>query len=162
MTRASFEEVLDFCNRVREAGGGDPIDALMPAIPRNSNACLLARNLNFDCSVRHLGNENWVMYVNDPDVAVNIANALELSLSWSGRGVRLPKKIGLVARDFDCVLPIVDSVYSHVSQTISSHCVHNLSTNDKKLLREMYPYISPESVHKAPLRLILEALNDKS
>lgn len=45
------QEVLDFCNTVRTAGGADILDSLLPGIPLNSQSCLIANNLNFDCRI---------------------------------------------------------------------------------------------------------------
>ncbi len=55
--RASFEELLEFANKVRVAGGGKVIEALMPAIPRNPHACLVAKNLNFNCKIKGIRND---------------------------------------------------------------------------------------------------------
>lgn len=48
---ATEQELLDFANAIRKAGGGDVIPALLPAIPSQPNACLIARALNFGCEV---------------------------------------------------------------------------------------------------------------
>lgn len=55
---ATIEEVTEFCNKVRVAGGANAIDSLMPGIPANSNSCLIAKNLNFNCEVEQDLN-NW-------------------------------------------------------------------------------------------------------
>lgn len=78
--RASLEELLTFANKVRAAGGGNPLDALMPAVPQNTHTCLIAKNLNFNCEVRadvEMDNEcRWVMSVPDRELAHRIATAI--------------------------------------------------------------------------------------
>lgn len=125
--RASFEELLDFANKVRAAGGGNPLSALMPAVPENENQCLIAKNLNFNCAVCGLSGMKdaetggeidgspWVMILDEDEaLARNISEALGLRLvtkaidgslrpdkivfEW---GVVLPPEIGQVAADFD-------------------------------------------------------------
>lgn len=49
--RISLEELHRIANKVRAAGGGNPIDALMPAVPEEPTMCLIAKNLNFNCVV---------------------------------------------------------------------------------------------------------------
>lgn len=103
-TRASLGELLDFANRVREAGGGATLHALMPARPADPKLCLIARNLNFDCSVDggRGPNDEWGMNVHDPVLANRIAEALDLELSpYNSTTILLPEQIGQVARDFD-------------------------------------------------------------
>lgn len=51
ITFATKEELLDFVNQIREAGGADILDALLPGVPMQSYSCLIARGLNFKCSV---------------------------------------------------------------------------------------------------------------
>lgn len=99
---ASLDKVLEFCAKVREAGGGTPLEALMPGIPRDSKNCLIARNLNFECFVHIVdqaagvdraamtaitevnaehkkeGNEAWFMSVKDKDTRNRIAESLDL------------------------------------------------------------------------------------
>lgn len=114
--RASFEELLEFANKVREAGGGNPLDALMPAVPCDPKACLIAKNLNFNCKVEGYGDDGrWVMWIdNDLDedgyslspISTRIAEALDLELvdvnrQYRRSGVLLPPEIGQVAADFD-------------------------------------------------------------
>lgn len=113
--RASLEKVLEFANKVREAGGGNPLDALLPAVPADAQQCLIAKNLNFNCHVRQDGENNWVMVVRDEALARSICGALELQYDNNseeeivGSGWRhveifeilLPLEIGQVAEDFD-------------------------------------------------------------
>lgn len=122
--RASFEELLDFANKVREAGGGNPLGALMPAVPEDESQCLIARNLNFNCAVGGLSGMKdaetgetidgspWTMILDEDEaLARKISEALGLRLvsavirgsdpaviQW---GVVLPPEIGQVAADFD-------------------------------------------------------------
>lgn len=48
---ATADELMAFCNKVREAGGANVIDAFFPAYPEDAGACLIAQSLNFDCVV---------------------------------------------------------------------------------------------------------------
>jgi hypothetical protein len=48
---ATEAELLQFCNKVREVGGAELLPALLPSEPGNASQCLIARALNFDCSV---------------------------------------------------------------------------------------------------------------
>lgn len=99
---ASMKEVLEFCTKVREAGGGNPLEALMPGIPEDAKSCLIARNLNFECIVGCLYAENgetvsdvnairtaneerarkhsgaWFMTLEDKETRDRIAASLEL------------------------------------------------------------------------------------
>lgn len=116
--RASFDELLEFANKVRKAGGGNPLDALMPAVPQSAKQCLIAKNLNFNCEVdtlvetQHAG--DWVMKLEDTEIADKIATALDLErLDLDiddydyddeydlNHLVILPPEIGQVAADFD-------------------------------------------------------------
>lgn len=158
--RASLKKLLKFANEIREAGGGNPIDALIPAVPVNAEECLIARNLNFNCTVNGApdpGSEepweagDWAMYTNRK-VRDAIAEKLGLHkieykteakkkdgdyiLTKNGDyrkktvyGVVLPRDIGLVARDFDEVVKILNKGRKPGSQ------------KQKDLLKEMWPYI---------------------
>lgn len=115
--RASLEELLEFANAVREAGGGNPLDALMPAVPGNPNQCLIAKNLNFNCEVDglkrtdrerleeagHTDFGSWAMRLEDKDIRDRIAQRLNLiSLdNEDGYLIVLPSEIGQVAEDYD-------------------------------------------------------------
>lgn len=48
---AEEDELIDFANTIREAGGANVIDALMPSNPGLSQSCLIANALNFSASV---------------------------------------------------------------------------------------------------------------
>lgn len=48
---ATADELMDFVNKIREAGGADVITAFFPSEPFSPKLCLIARALNFDCAV---------------------------------------------------------------------------------------------------------------
>lgn len=108
--RASLDEVRDFANKVRKAGGGNPLHALVPAFPTDATKCLIAKNLNFNCIVS-ADDGNWYMGLDDEKIARKIAETLKLdlvfvdvpiwdtiNLPWR---ISLPSGIGRVAEDFD-------------------------------------------------------------
>jgi hypothetical protein len=122
---AEESELLDFANRVRAAGGGEPVAALFPAIPSDPNSCLIAKALNFGCTVdgwygpnrdenSPQGGLRWVMYIdNDYDEVEKIAEAVDcemIPLDYSDQerdngeympGFVLPERIGNAACAFD-------------------------------------------------------------
>jgi hypothetical protein len=109
---ATVGEVLEFVNRVREAGGADTIEALPLAVPKNPRQCLLARALNFECEVRSLsryddGAACWHMCLpyktRDEIKALAEAAGLETYEEYIGAdlSIVLPREIGNVARAFD-------------------------------------------------------------
>jgi len=155
MARATLNEVLDFANKVREAGGGNPLDALMPAVPQDSSQCLIARNLNFNCEVygssyqgerflsdRHGYNtdEFWSMFVDDGDTAQKIAAAIDSDvfsrtvLGTTQWEIPLPPRIGAVARDFD-------SAFDYMHSVTDSDGQRELDADQKAVVDEMLPYI---------------------
>jgi hypothetical protein len=120
---ATEQELLDFVNRGREAGGANVLEALLPSVPQDHNSCLIANGLNFSCSV--YGNivaaSGWAMYLpqNMPyEQARAVADALECPL-WSRASgiweeatsstwpqaratcIPLPEHIGSAAAAFD-------------------------------------------------------------
>ena len=107
---ATEEEVLDFANRVREAGGANALEALLPSEPGNPESCLIANALNFGCSVdavgaseEHDGESEWVMFLpaNMPDEArEKIAATTGCTLDGNGN-LELPRLIGNAAHAFD-------------------------------------------------------------
>lgn len=115
--RATLDELLEFCNKVREAGGGDVLNELLPGVPYLDNACLIARNLNFSCRVsggfmRNISwraqyddhEMKWFMFVSDSEVRRKIADALDLPIDETLSrmpGILLPKEIGRAAAAFD-------------------------------------------------------------
>ncbi len=94
--RATLEELFEFANGVREAGGGNPLDALLPAIPQDPNECLIALNMNFSCTVmgppeeaysegKHYPEAGydehdsiWTMEVDDKEIAAKIEKFIGL------------------------------------------------------------------------------------
>lgn len=115
---ASFDETLEFCNKVRKAGGGDLLSALMPGIPEDDKHCLIAKNLNFDCTVTCMTFEEsgwgWGMATDSKEEMVKISKELDLSLelpvgeTYTSKvtpplqeWIVLPHEIGLVAEFFD-------------------------------------------------------------
>jgi hypothetical protein len=127
--RATLEELLEFANKVRAAGGGKPLQALMPSVPQDPETCLIARNLNFECSVDDSGShyfspqqkENagyewtsskdvaWTMHVANGETAEKIGESLSLDYitdydedhGWEDGFILLPARIGAVAQAFD-------------------------------------------------------------
>lgn len=63
---ADNEELLNFANQVREAGGAGILDALIPSYPQESEACLIAKALNFDCSI----NDDLELWSKDEEYSV--------------------------------------------------------------------------------------------
>lgn len=127
--RASLDELLEFANKVRVAGGGEILEKLMPGVAANGAACLIARNLNFHSAVLPQSDGSyWGMYVTDEKIRNKIVQELNLEIIpnrtvWSDQidifhkygddesmievyGIRLPDEIGKVAHAFDrCSLP---------------------------------------------------------
>lgn len=122
LTYATEEELLAFANKVREAGGGNPIGGFFPAEPGVANACLIAQALNFECEVQGYEKGLWIMEVHGRDEAQidkivrNIAKATGCRvLTWEGDevladdvdeedrayAVILPRRIGNTALAFD-------------------------------------------------------------
>lgn len=107
---ATIAELTDFANKVREAGGGNPLDALMPAVPEDQEQCLIAKNLNFNCEVNTEGpGGSWIMVLaGDMETRDKIAEKLGLKkYDWEQNpgelqySVILPAAIGRVADEFD-------------------------------------------------------------
>lgn len=134
--RATFEETLAFANAVREAGGGAPLDALMPAVPADSTKCLIAKNLNFNCMVAVRGNGRWQMTFEDKETRDKVAEKLGLKAltDWDQPGrsyfnLLLPKEIGQVAADFDEV------------NDLAELDPDELDVFDKQMIADFMPYI---------------------
>lgn len=116
---ANNEELLEFVNKVRVAGRAGPLKKLKTGAPGRPGCCLLARNLNFACEVNGLQKKDideWYMYISDPNIADKIATSLQLK-RHSERCVWLPKKIGLIAHEFDHWDAALDSQTPVVSAT---------------------------------------------
>jgi hypothetical protein len=125
MTRATLAELHSFANKVRAAGGGNPIDALMPAVPQDTEQCLIAKNLNFNCEVKGtIGYDfpfgSWVMELTDREIRDRIAAALNLETAERNGdycepcakfyAVLLPDEIGAIAAAFDDAADNLDSL----------------------------------------------------
>lgn len=117
---ATEAELLAFCNKVREAGQADVLDALLPSVPGNENACLIANALNFRSTVLPVGmsydyttqaNTVWVMRF---PTSVSLAKRREIAkavgceiktIDDEGDMLRnvmvLPEEIGHAANAFD-------------------------------------------------------------
>lgn len=161
--RATLTEVLDFANRVREAGGANPLDALIPAVPEEPNECLIAKNLNFNCQVDGVNgfigasadyNGAWCMIADDDTVAT-IAAALKLDIitdRYERKAVVLPRGIGAVAAAYDeaaQILATIDSYYESLKdykdnpeEWSSPPSALVVSDSERELLEEMWPYIA--------------------
>lgn len=145
--RATFEETLAFANAVRKAGGGNPLDALMPAVPADASQCLIARNLNFNCRVDCCGkDEGWLMYVADPEIAKRIAASLDLEVDAdesdeSETALLLPPEIGKVAGDFD--------EWEDAARNLRT--AFDLDDEEQQLLDDFSPYVeaSVREAHSA-------------
>lgn len=126
---ATEQELLDFANKIRKAGGADILDALLPSIPTDPESCLIARALNFRSSVGPArfgyfkdGSDLWVMWPQQGDTTASNALARKLAKKLRMRvhvqtgdpcplsvedhaseivGLRLPKHIGNAAWAFD-------------------------------------------------------------
>lgn len=95
---ATEVELLDFANEVRKAGGASIIEALLPSEISEPKACLIARALNFECSITPWspkderskdswpdGSGKWVMVPHRGDPAQCEALARELAKSLNLR-----------------------------------------------------------------------------
>jgi hypothetical protein len=119
---ATEQELLDFVNKGRQAGGENVLEALLPSVAANTKQCLIARGLNFGCMVYGLSGDDWGMYLPGNmsfTQARAVAEALECSLeiddyksgwvpataaNWTDnytRAIRLPEHIGNAAEAFD-------------------------------------------------------------
>lgn len=125
--RATLEELKDFANKVREAGGGNPLDALMPATPADPAKCLIAKNLNFNCNVNQ-EEGHWYMGVDDEEIAKRICDSLGLKYRFAAPKpyersgayrITLPDNIGQVANDFDCAWELVAAIDYNLNEWTS-------------------------------------------
>lgn len=48
---ATEDELLEFANKLRQAGNASLLDSLLPSVKNDQRHCLIARNLNFDSVV---------------------------------------------------------------------------------------------------------------
>lgn len=104
---ATEEELLEFVNKGRAAGGANILEALLPSTPSDRNNCLIANALNFNCEVDvikyhdDIGETTWAMILPPnigEDRAKSIAEALECELSV----VRSVYEVGLGYTDTPC------------------------------------------------------------
>lgn len=103
-------ELLAFANKVREAGGANILEALLPSSPNVASQCLIANALNFGCIVSvgydqfKDGCAKWEMSVpytvDIGAIAKKIGCKVQLSTSWWSKIV-LPRKVGNTAAAFD-------------------------------------------------------------
>lgn len=113
---ATADELIEFVNIGRKAGGANILDALLPSTPVSPTACLIANALNFNCSVgvRYTDDRStihawpsgawqWIMIL-PPNMSreqsTKIVRAYELELV-KARHMLLPEHIGNAARAFD-------------------------------------------------------------
>jgi hypothetical protein len=122
-----LQDLLKFCNEVREAAGVeqvDVLDALFPAVPQDKNTCIVALNLNFNCMVYNYDLYNvpweeqpWGMFIEDAEIRDRIAEKLGLEImqdeGYQDRiGIVLPDWVGRIAFDFDCDWDDINSCYT--------------------------------------------------
>jgi hypothetical protein len=116
---ADEDELLEFANLVRSAGGADPIPALLLSNPGDAKTCLLASALNFHSEVwpeEELGSGEfrWIMRIRDnTELAKRIASAVGVELNRQVKyadyanniivtdSFDLPQHIGNAAHAFD-------------------------------------------------------------
>lgn len=138
--RASLSELREFCNKVREAGGANPLDAILEAIPEEANECLIARNLNFSCKVQGVeledveimdwqskydtsDDEPWGMFVDSEKLAHSICEAtgcdyVDQSVTKPLFAVILPPMIGNFANNFDETYRELDNaILGHIDES---------------------------------------------
>lgn len=166
--RATLDELRDFANAVRKAGGGNPIDALMPAVPEDVSQCLIAKNLNFNCTVGSVGpgnddndDSNWYMAVASKEIRDKIAAALDLekydghddptlygeSDTLSSRrdfpvyAVKLPANIGAVAREFDRWSSALTMDWNEEDQDYTYTLRQDATEEQIQRLRDFLPYL---------------------
>jgi hypothetical protein len=116
---ADKEELLSFCNEVREAGGNvqaaNLLTSLLPSNPNEPSSCLVANALNFECEVDGYGgpqskafdatnedSQQWAMRTTfDIAEAIHAKMGLPVAHKSLGSFVLLPERIGNAARAFD-------------------------------------------------------------
>lgn len=126
---ATEQELLDFANAIRKAGGANVIEALLPSKTSDPKSCLIANALNFNCYVDSLsladtklfasgqsrlfasGQSRWFMYLSEN---MSIERARDIAKAVPGIRLRhiddgfgtslafsLPEHIGNAAAAFD-------------------------------------------------------------
>jgi hypothetical protein len=111
---ATEEELLEFANKVRKAGGADVIEALLPSLKGAQSKCLIANALNFSCRVH--GYDRWSRWEDgskeyrwcmelpenmDVERAEKIASEVGLEYDEEYHCFPLPRHIGNAAYAFD-------------------------------------------------------------
>lgn len=156
--RATLPELIEFANQIREAGGGNPLFALMPAVPQDASQCLIAKNLNFNCRVSGYQGR-WAMWT-DEATADRIADAMGLERVYvlTEHGVILPEAIGQVATDFDRVAQVAADVAAEADWTYHDErnewptntkgmdsfyraALEELSATNRQMVAELMPYV---------------------
>lgn len=116
---ATEQELLDFANAIRKAGGANVIEALLPSKTSDPKSCLIANALNFSCYVDAgpdtklfaSGQYRWFMYLPEN---MSIERARDIAKAVPGIRLRhiddgfgtslafsLPEHIGNAAAAFD-------------------------------------------------------------
>lgn len=106
-----LSDLFKFCNQIRKAGGGDELVKLEPGVQSQPKSCLIAKNLNFDCSVVPYDDLrttiNWFMVVEDKSTADKLTSFLgKYDEQYIGTSIHrykfsLPEWVGELARKFD-------------------------------------------------------------
>lgn len=124
---ATEQELLDFCNKGREAGGANILEALLLSDVGNATTCLIANALNFGCHIVPSGassaddDARYDWYMNLPRFADHeriqaIAAALDVPVYrpqtryQEARLGPLPAHIGNAADAFDEELAFTDFI----------------------------------------------------
>lgn len=109
-------ETIEVCNKVRTAGGGNALKALLPSDPGKGTSCLIANGLNFDCEIDYGLHEPWGdaltllpgsgrMHLADADADTGrrIADEMGWDIEYSGDtfDLVLPDELAMVAVEFD-------------------------------------------------------------
>lgn len=153
---ASNSELKKFCNRVRRAGGGKEIKDLLPAFPSASTECLIAKSLNFGCSVSSAWRSPesdpnaWSMKVDTFELAKKIGE--KMGLEYHGREVFLPKKIYHVAQLYDATAELFggDDIKSEMIENKSGTAFKYkliesaLTANERRNIKRFWPYIKKQ------------------
>lgn len=114
---ATEAELLEFANKVREAGGANILEALLPSKKGMPSTCLIANALNFSCQVKGYHDNNrerhedgsylWGMFL-PPNMTGaegrKIADKLDLRYRRHKHMIELPIHIGNAAQAFDAGL----------------------------------------------------------
>lgn len=114
---ATEDELLDFANKIRAAGGANALDALLPSDPQKPDSCLIATSLNFGCHVVASGEVfggsldvegrdeyAWAMRLPScfsVEESETLASAVGCEYDSFYRKLILPRHIGNAARAFD-------------------------------------------------------------